>query len=101
MITYIPRDDGIYLGTIVYEGHTTFPIYPHFSYVFDPIPLLKGVQIQEGNLQIGFYASGASIWGLFMVLVVRGVWASFVDAIPSFPLTVSFLWKSLQAGNCR
>ena len=102
MITYVPWHDGIYLGTIVQEGHTTFPIYPHFSYIFDPIPLLKGVWIQEGSLQIGFYASGASVWGLFMALViVRGVQAPFIDANPSFPFNFSFLWKSLQGGNCR
>ena len=70
MITYLTWHDGIYLGSIVQEGHTTFPIYPHFSYVFDPVPLLKGVWIQEGNLWSSLYASGASVWGLFAVLVV-------------------------------
>ena len=64
MIDYVFWCDGIYLATIVQEGHTTFPIYLHFSYIFDPIPLLKRVQIQEGSLQSGFYASGASVWGL-------------------------------------
>ena len=72
MITYIPQHDGTYLGTTVQEGHTAFPIYPHFSYVFDPIPLLKGVQIQEGSLQSGLYALETSIWGLFAALVVVG-----------------------------
>ena len=70
MVTYIPWHDGIYLGTIVQEGHTTFPIYPHFSYIFDPVPLLKGVQIQEGSLQSSLYALGASIWELFVALVI-------------------------------
>ena len=91
MITYVPQHDGIYLGTIVQEGHTTFPIYPHFSYVFNPIPLLKGVWIQEGSLEIGFNASGATVWGLSMVLViVRGVQAPYIDAIPSFPFNSFF-----------
>ena len=86
MITYVPQCDGIYLGTIVQEGHTTVPIYPHFSYIFDPIPLLKGVWIQEGSLQSGFYTLGASVWGLFMALaIVRGVLAPFVITILSFP----------------
>ena len=86
MITHIPQCDGIYLGTIVQEGHTTFPIYPHFSYVFDPVPSLKRVQIQEGSLCGVFYALGASVRGLLIVfVVVGGVWAPFIVAIPSFP----------------
>ena len=36
MITYILRCDFIYLGTIVQEGHTTFSIYPHSSYISEP-----------------------------------------------------------------
>ena len=91
MITYVLWCDGIYLGTIVQEGDTTFPIYPHSSYVFNLIPLLKGVWIQEGSLQNGFYASRASIWGLYVVLVIaRGVWAPFINAIPSFPFNGLF-----------
>ena len=86
MITYIPQHDGIHLGTIVQEDHTTFPIYLYSGYVFHPVPLLKRVWIQEGSLQGGFYSLGASIWGLFMALiVVRGVQAPFINAIPSFP----------------
>ena len=86
MIAYIPQHDGIYLGTIVQESHTTFSIYLYSGYVFDPLPSLKRVQIQEGSLQGGFDALRACAWGLFMVLfVVRGVHAPFVNAIPSFP----------------
>ena len=86
MITYIPWHDGIYLGTIVQKDHTTFTIYLHFSYVLDPVSLLERVWIEEESLQGGFYALGASIWGLFMALVVVGeVWAPFIVAIPSFP----------------
>ena len=58
------------LGTIVQEGHTTFPIYPHFSYVFNPVPSLKGVQIQEGSLLSSLYALAASVWGSFAVFVI-------------------------------
>ena len=86
MIAYVPWNDSIYLGTIVQEGHTTFPIYLHFRYIFNPVPSLERVWIQEGSLQGGFYASGASIWGPFMAfIVVGGVWTPFIDAIPSFP----------------
>ena len=87
MITYVPQHDGVYLGTIVQDGHTTFPIYPYFSYVFDPVPSLKGVWIQEGSLQSGLYASETSVWGLIVALVVvRGVWAPFIITIPSLPI---------------
>ena len=86
MISYIPQCDGIYLGTIVQEGHTTFSIYLYSGYIFDPVPLLKRVLIQEGSLRGGFYDFGASIWGIFMVLVVvRGLQAPFINAIPFFP----------------
>ena len=86
MITYIPQHDGIYLGTVVQEGHTFSLIYLHSGYVSHSVPLLKRVQIQVGSLQDGFYGLGASVWGLIMVLfVVREVQAPFIDAIPSFP----------------
>ena len=59
---------------------------PFIFTLADSIPLLERVRIQEGSLQGGFHTSGASIWGLFMALViVRGVQASFINAIPSFP----------------
>ena len=62
------------------------PFILHSGYVFDPVPSLKRVQIQEGSLQGGLYALGASIWGVFVALVVvGGIQAPFIDAIPSFP----------------
>ena len=91
MITYVLRHDCVDLSTIVQESHTTLPIYPHFSYVLNPMPLLKGVQIQEGSLWSGFYALRASLWGLLMALIfIRGVWASFIDAVPSLPFNCFF-----------
>ena len=86
MITYILRHDGVDLGTIVQESHTTLPIHPHSSYILDPMPSLKGVQIQEGSLWSGFYASRASVRELFTPLViVRGVWGSLCWCHPSLP----------------
>ena len=102
MIAYVPQCDGIYLGTIVQEGHSTFPIYPHFSYVSDPIPLLKRIWIQEGSLHGGFYTLRASIWGLFVALViVRGVQAPFFVAIPSFPFNCFLSLEFFTSGQLQ
>ena len=96
MITCILRHDGVDLGTIVQESHTTLPIYPQSSYVLNPMLTLKGVQIQEGSLWGGLYTLRASIWGPFAALgVVRGVQAPFMDVTPPCCLTVSFPLKSL------
>ena len=93
MITYVLGHDGVDLGTIFQESHTTLPIYCHSSYVLDPIPLLKGVWIQEGSLQSGFYASGSSVWGsLWYWLLLEG--SGLPSLMPSPPhLTVSFPWE--------
>ena len=102
LITYILWCDGIYLGTIVQEGHTTLPIYPHSSYIFDPIPSLKGVQIQEGSLQSGFYTLGASVWGIFVMLVTaRGVQAPFINAIHSFLFNSLFSLEAFTSGQLQ
>ena len=57
MIAYIPWCDGIYLGTIVQEGHAIFPIYLYFCYVLNPIPSLKRVWIHGGSLGDCLYAT--------------------------------------------
>ena len=46
------------------ESHTTLPIYPHSSHVFDPVPLFKGVQIQEGSLLGGLYIKSLCLGAL-------------------------------------
>ena len=87
MIDGLFQCDGIYLGTIVQEGHTTFPIYLHFNYVFNPVPSLKRVWIQEGSLWGGFYTSEAPIWGLLVMLIITGgVLAPFINGIPILPI---------------
>ena len=100
MITHIPWHDGIYLGTVVQRGHATFPIYLHSGYVFDPIPSLERVWIQEGSLQGGFHALGASVWGVSAaVIVVRGVQAPFVNAVPSFPFNCFLSLEVFTSGQ--
>ena len=96
MITYILRHGGVDLWTIVQESHATLSIYPHSGYILDPMPMLKGVWIQEGCLWGGFYTSRVSVWGLFNALVVgKGFWAPFIDAIPSLPFKWFFFSRSL------
>ena len=42
--------DSIYLHIIIEEGHTALSINPYLGYIFDPIPLVEGIGIQEGSL---------------------------------------------------
>ena len=60
----------IYFCTIIEEGHTSLPIDPYLSQVFYPIPLEKGVRIQEGSLLLMLYALGVSSWGTFGLAVL-------------------------------
>ena len=50
--------NSVYLSAIVKEGHTAFPINPYPGYVFDSVPLLEGIRIQEGSLCVTSYALG-------------------------------------------
>ena len=69
MILHIIRCDGIDLCTTVQESLTTLPVDLHFSYIFDPIPMLEGVQIQEGSLLESCYALGTSSWGFLCAVI--------------------------------
>ena len=57
--------DGVYLHAIVKEGHTALSINPYPGHVFDPIPSLERVGIQEGSLCVTYYALGIPSWGAF------------------------------------
>ena len=77
--------NGVYLCTIVQEGHAALSINPYPGYIFDPIPSVEGIGIQEGSMCMMFYALGILPWGTFgMVAFPGGVWAPFIGAIPSF-----------------
>ena len=56
--------DSIYLCAIIEEGHTAVSINLNLGYVFDPIPSVEGIGIQEGSLCAMPYALGIS-WGTF------------------------------------
>ena len=79
------QGNSIYLHTFVEEGNTALSINPYLGYIFDPIPLEKGVGIQEGSLFVMSYALGIPSWGTFSLAALTwGVWAVFFGAISSF-----------------
>ena len=84
--------DGVYLNAIIKEGHTALSIYPSLGYIFDPIPSVEGIGIQEGSLCAMPYALGIHSWGIFnLAILTQGVWAPFSGAIPSF----QFKWVAV------
>ena len=57
---------------------------------------------KKGFCRVGFYTPGASIWvSLWHWLLPEGSGLHLSMLSPPCHLTVSFLWKSLQVGNCR
>ena len=94
MITYALGGDGVNLHSIVQESHTALSIDPHPCYIFNIIPMLKGVQIQEGSLLGLCYALKTSSWGFLGVVgFIWGVWAPFLDAISSLQFNCMFSLK--------
>ena len=63
------RHVGIYLCTIIKEGHTALSIDPHLGYILHPMPLLQGNGIQEGSLCVLLYALGAPSWGVIVIIL--------------------------------
>ena len=64
MTLHIAKHDGIYLCTIIKEGHTALFIDSNLGYILDPMPLLEGIRIQEGSLFALLYALGAPSGGV-------------------------------------
>ena len=79
---------------IVQESHTTPSIYPHSSYVFDPMPMLKGVWMQM--MQKGVCWGGFMPWEplsggcLMHWLLSEGSRLPSLMPSPPFHLTVYF-----------
>ena len=85
MILNKPQCNGVYLCTIVQERHAVPSINPYPGYIFDPIPSIEGIEIQEGILCTMFYTFGIPPWGAFSVVIfLGGVQAPFVSVILSF-----------------
>ena len=57
--------DGAYLCAIIKEGHTALSVNPYTGYIFDPVPLVKEIRIQEGSLCMTPYALRVTSWGAF------------------------------------
>ena len=55
--------NGVNLCTIVQESHADLPIHPYPGYVFNPIPSVKGIRIQEGSLLFGILCLGCPVMG--------------------------------------
>ena len=68
MILHIIRCDGIDLHAIVQESLAALPIDLHFGYIFDSMPMLKGVWIQEGSLLGSCYTLETSSWGFLGIV---------------------------------
>ena len=80
-----PQHDGVDLCTIVQDSHTFLPIVPYSGYILYPIPLGKGIGIQEGSLDLAFYTWGFLPWDTLSVATFPwGVWAPFLSTNPSF-----------------
>ena len=94
------RHDGIDLCTIAQESHAALPIDLQFGHVFNPMPMLKGVWIQEGSLCESCYALGTSSWGFLGVIIfIWGAWAPFFNALPSLQFNCIFSVKTLTSGQ--
>ena len=79
-----PWYSGVDLCAIVQESHATVSVDSHSGHVLNPVPLVKGVRIQEGSLHSVFYAWRIPSWGTFgMVAFSWGAQAPFFGALPS------------------
>ena len=62
MILNKPWHNGADLGAIVQESHASLSIESYPGYILNPVPLIKGVGIQEGSLCLAFYTLGVLSW---------------------------------------
>ena len=89
-----------FLCAIIEESHTALYIDLHLGYILNPVPMVKGIRIQEGGLSSLSYALGASSWGFLGVATfILGVWAPFFCAIPSLWFKHVFTPKAFTNGQ--
>ena len=100
MSLYITAHYGIYLHAIIEESHAALSVDLHLGYIFDPIPMVEGIRIQEGSLCMLSYALSATFVATFcMVSLVRGTWAPFFGAIPSLQFKSNFAPNAFTSGQ--
>ena len=94
MITYILRMMVLILGTIVQESHTALPIYPHSSYILDPMPSLKGSGFKKGVYEVVLSPQEPLFGGCsWHWLLSEGSGLPLLMLCPPCHLTVSFPWS--------
>ena len=102
MTLHIIRHGGIDLHAIIQESHAALSVDLHFGYIFDPIPMLKGVWIQEGSLHELSYALGTSSQGfLGIVIFVWGAQAPFFNTTPSLQFNCIFSLEAVTNGQLQ
>ena len=102
MTLHITGCYGIYLCTIIKESHVALSVDLHLGYIFDPMPMLEGIRIQEGSLHTLTYALGATAMAAFSVVTfVGGAWIPFFGAIPSLQFKCDFAPNALTNGQSQ
>ena len=69
MVFNVPWLNGVNLCAIVQESHAALSINSYPGYILNPVPLVKGVRIQEGSLCLAFYVLGNLSWGTFSMAI--------------------------------
>ena len=86
-----PWHNCVDLCVIVQESHVALPFDSYSGHILDPIPLVKGVRIQEGSLHLAFSTWGVLSWGTYSVVTFPwGAWALFFGVIPSLQFEGEF-----------
>ena len=102
MALHITGHDSIYLCTIIKEGCTALPIDLHLGYIFDPVPMLEGIRIQEGSLLMLSYTWGTTSMAAFGVVpFIGGVQAPFFGAVPSLQFKGNFAPNAFTKGQLQ
>ena len=99
MVCNEPWYNGVSLCTIVQESHAALPMNPYPGYIFDPIPLVKGIGIQEGSLCLASYTLGTPSWGTFsMSAFPWGAQTPFFGIVPSLQFKYESVLDAATSG---
>ena len=102
MVFNVPWHNGVNLCAIVKENHAALSTNSYPGYILDPIPLVKGVMIQEGSPCLAFYALDILSWGTFNVAVFpSGAQPPLLGTVPSFQFKSASAFFLPAVGNHR